>query len=396
MTLTFLNLVVVNGILVGLLTGSYKQFREFYSGDVYITPARRREEIEASQQIINRLKADSGVQALTARLSAQAQIQADLANNTPNRLKPNQTGGNIIGIDPESEESVTNFSRLVLNGQPLKTAEEGYILIGANRLQQYSSFADVDIPGLELLRGVEVGSKVRVTFNTETPEGEKLEVSKDMVVKGIVKSKVDQVSQSFFMLDTELRKLLRSSELNVQEIAVKTKEGRAEDVLALTRSFTDPQKVRVQSSEEAIPSFLRDIEQTFDIIGNVIGGISLVVASITVFIVIFINAVTRRKFIGILKGIGVKASAIELAYIFQALFYGFIGSALGSALVFGFLKPYIDQNPLDFPFSDGILDASVEGSLARAAILLLITLIAGYLPARMIVKRNTLDSILGR
>jgi ABC-type antimicrobial peptide transport system permease subunit len=131
-------------------------------------------------------------------------------------------------------------------------------------------------------------------------------------------------------------------------------------------------------------------------LGNAIGGIGLVVTSITTFIVIFINAVTRRKFIGILKGIGIDAFAIELAYVFQALFYGVVGSALGIIITFGFLVPLFEAKPLDFPFSDGILSATVSGALIRAGILMFITLVAGYLPARMIVKKNTLDSILGR
>jgi ABC-type antimicrobial peptide transport system permease subunit len=42
------------------------------------------------------------------------------------------------------------------------------------------------------------------------------------------------------------------------------------------------------------------------------------------------------------------------------------------------------------------LAATVSGALIRAAILMLITLLAGFIPARIIVRKNTLDSILGR
>jgi len=34
--------------------------------------------------------------------------------------------------------------------------------------------------------------------------------------------------------------------------------------------------------------------------------------------------------------------------------------------------------------------------MIRLSILLVVTAIAGYIPARMIIKKNTLDSILGR
>lgn len=120
------------------------------------------------------------------------------------------------------------------------------------------------------------------------------------------------------------------------------------------------------------------------------------VASITIFIVIFINAVTKRKSIGIMKGIGIPPKVIEFSYVFQAMVYAIIGSVVGLALTFGFLKPYFDANPINFPFSDGILVATPEGAAIRVAILLIVTLIAGYIPAKLIVRKNTLDSILGR
>jgi ABC-type antimicrobial peptide transport system permease subunit len=121
-----------------------------------------------------------------------------------------------------------------------------------------------------------------------------------------------------------------------------------------------------------------------------------VVASITIFIIIFINALSRRQQIGILKGIGIERTAIEIAYVLQAAFYALIGSALGAALVYGVLVGYFDKNPIQFPFSDGILVAPVDETLIRFGILFIITLIAGFLPAWLIVKQNTLNSILGR
>lgn len=132
------------------------------------------------------------------------------------------------------------------------------------------------------------------------------------------------------------------------------------------------------------------------LLGNVIGSIGLAVASITIFIVIFINAITRRKFIGILKGIGIQSAAIEYAYVLQSIFYALIGTTVGMLLVFFVLKPYFEAYPINFPFSDGILVATMAGTFTRAGLLFLATLIAGYIPAKIVVRQNTLDSILGR
>ena len=66
------------------------------------------------------------------------------------------------------------------------------------------------------------------------------------------------------------------------------------------------------------------------------------------------------------------------------------------AIVYFVLVPFFDEHPIDFPFSDGILSAPVPASLFKAGALFVITVIAGFIPARLITKRNTLNSILGR
>lgn len=392
MVLTFLNLVVVSGLLVGLLTGSFDQFKKSYSGDILITPKPGREYVEDSPQVVAYLKSEPNVTDFSARYSSLATVRASLSENAPAKEKANQAGGAIVGIDPLAEETVTHFSKFVIKGEMLRPEDDNYILIGANLIKEYSSFADVDIPGLELLKKVNVGDKVRATFNA----GKDNPITKEYIVKGLVKTKVDQISQRMFVVDSGLRRLLPANEWEVQEIAIKTRPNAEQSAVESLKKFMGNRLNRVQTSAEAVPSFLRQIEQTFNILGNALSSIALVVASITIFIVIFINAVTRRKFIGIMKGIGIEPRAIQFAYVFQALFYGLTGSVIGLIITFGFLKPYFDIHPIDFPFSDGILAATASGSAIRVTILLVVTLLAGFIPATLIVRRNTLDSILGR
>jgi hypothetical protein len=70
-------------------------------------------------------------------------------------------GGAIVGIDPSQEERLTGFSKFLIKGEALRPEDDNFILIGASLIKEYSTFADVDIPGLELLKGVKVGDKVR-------------------------------------------------------------------------------------------------------------------------------------------------------------------------------------------------------------------------------------------
>ena len=392
MVLTFLNLVVVSGLLSGLIAGSFKQFRENYSGDVIITSAPQQNYIKESQALVGFLESHPEVKAFAPRYGVSGQVLGTL-NDLPNKgERANQIGIRVVGLNLGKEEALTRFSRFVVSGEMLNDDEEGYALIGANMIKKYSAFADANIPGLDLLNDVDVGSRVRVTL---TSGGQT--VKKDFIIKGIVKSKVDEISTRFFITDRELRRMLPANREQFQEIAVSVDIAYGPTLVAQVIDFlADPTAARVQTSEDAIPSFLRDIETTFRVLGNALSSIALVVASITIFIVIFINAVTKRKSIGIMKGIGIPPKVIEFSYIFQAIVYAVIGSAIGLLLTFGFLKPYFDANPIDFPFSDGILVATPVGALIRVAILFVVTLIAGYIPAKIIVRKNTLDSILGR
>jgi putative ABC transport system permease protein len=393
MILTFLNLVVVSGLLSGLIAGSFKQFKESYSGDVIITSAPQQNYIKDSQALVGFLENHPEVKAIAPRYGVSGQVLGTL-NDLPNKgERANQIGIRITGIDFEKEEIVTGFSQFLKYGEMLDSHEEGYALIGANMIKKYSTFADANIPGLDLLNDVDVGTRVRVTLTSAGTV-----VKKDFIIKGIVKSKVDEISTRLFIPAAELRRMLPSNREQYQEIAVLVEDPSYAPILvAQVKDFlSDPVAARVQTSLEAIPSFLRDIETTFRVLGNALSSIALVVASITIFIVIFVNAVTKRKSIGIMKGIGIPPNVIVFSYIFQAIVYAVIGSIFGLALTFGFLKPYFDANPIDFPFSDGILVATLSGSLIRVAILFVVTLIAGYIPAKLIVRKNTLDSILGR
>lgn len=385
MLLTFLNLVVVTGILVGLVEGINDTYRTQYVGDVAISALPTKNYIDNSAAVLMFVRSLPQVDALSARYQRGGRIEANYKNRTDFNEKSNETGVQIMGINPVSEDDLTHLSSRILEGSYLSPTDYDQILIGSELLDRYS-FGEQ--PGQQLLRDVYPGTKVRVTLG---------DIQREVTVKGIIKSKVGEIGLGAFMVDTQLRTLIGRNDYNVSSIAIRLKEGTDPVAFATLLKQSDISRyAKVQTFEEAIPSGVGDIKDTFAQLGNGISSIGLVVASVTIFIVIFINAITRRKFIGILKGIGVSGRAIEISYMIQSLFYALCGSAIGLVIIYFFLVPYVAAHPIDFPFSDGILVAPVVGTLVRVGLLVVATVIAGYIPARMIVKKNTLDSILGR
>ncbi len=388
MTLIFLNLTVVSGVLVGLIQSSVEAAKDRYSGDLVVTNLRQNPYIERSNEIMSVIKNLPQVEGVIGRVVAGGKINADYRRILRDDETPNATNAGIGGIEPLNEDAQTGLSKYVLEGNYLDDNDRDGILIGAYLIRELTP---VDSPGFEQLRNVKIGQKMKVSVGNN---------SKEFIVRGIMKSKIDQVDARIIMNQSELRKLIGRSDYNLDEIAIKLKPGSSyAEVLEvkdiLIRNGFDA-NANIQTFEEALPKFLKDMTAMFGMLGNMIGFIGVVVAGITVFIVIFVNAITRRKFIGILKGIGVHSRAIEMSYVMQSIFYAVVGSAIGMALLYGMLVPFFNAHPINFPFSDGTIYAPMAGSFIRAAILLVVSMLAGYIPARMIVKRNTLDSILGR
>jgi ABC-type lipoprotein release transport system permease subunit len=282
---------------------------------------------------------------------------------------------------------VTALSENVVEGEYLDPSESGYILIGALNLDRYTAgFADIT----GSLENVYPGDSVRATING---------ASREFIVKGIVNAKAGGVASFVYLPEKELRRISNTVSRDADEIAIRLADKEletADTVKSVLVNQGIDSYARVRTFQEALPKFITDIKQTFNILGTFIGAVGIIVASITIFIIIFINAISRRQQIGILKGIGIDRKAIEVAYVQQSAFYALTGSLLGALVTYGFLIGYFDQNPIDFPFSDGILVAEPIGTLYRFLILFVITLFAGFVPAWIIVKQNTLNSILGR
>lgn len=385
MTFTFLNLVVVSGILIGLIQGSEDAQKKYAIGDVVISSFLNKAYIEQTPKVADIVETIPGYKDHTVRYSGSARIESDYRKTREPGELADGVGGAFMGIDPVQEERFSGVSKFIIRGEYLTPEDQDSVLVGKNLLYE---FTPIEAPGFQTLKNVSVGSRLRISVGS---------TEKEYYVKGIVSSKVDEFDTSVIGLASEVRKMTGRTDLNASTIAIQLLPGTNPD--AAKQFLLDSgvgEYARVQTATEAFPKFLQDIKNTFGILGNAISGIGLIVASITIFIVIFVNAITRRRFIGILKGIGINRRAILYSYMLQAFIYALFGIAIGMVLVFALIKPYFTSNPIDFPFSDGILVATVPGTFLRGFILLITTVVAGYIPARIVIRQNTLSAILGR
>lgn len=408
MMLTFLNLVATSGFLVGIIEGSSRGFKEQWTGDLMIVNRNEKQFIEHTSEIESILSSFPQIKSYTKRITTGAKIEANWWEKRK-EADANVVSNQIAGIDPTSEDATTHLSKEVVEGEWLKPGDARGIVIGSGYLKEYSRVADL----VALLHDVHPGSIVRVTVSgkkmasgSPVPEDNMTakqdttttgSVTQDFIVRGIINSKVQFVASRAYILDSELKKMIGKSDGDVSEIAIVMNQGIDPYIVKtplIDNGFGDYAKIN--TADEGAPEFLVNIKLFFSIIGNILGSVSIIVALITIFIIIYINALTRRRQIGIMKGIGVTEFAVEFSYICQAMFYVLVGSSVALFIIFVVLKPLIDANPIDTPFAAIVLVAEPADVAFKFLLVMIVSLFAGYLPARLIVKKNTLNSILGR
>src|SRR3989338_8119580 len=205
MVLTFLNLVVVSGILVGLIQGAVEAARTEFTSDIIISTLDDKKYIENSPNLIALLRSLPEVDAISPRYSEGAVIEANYKTRKDTE-KPNTAGTQIIGIDPIAEQSVTGLSSKVFEGSYLRDGDYDQVILGHYLLSQY---VPIDDPNFAALNNVEVGSKIRIKIG---------ETTREVTVKGIIKSKVDSLTRNVFMVDSQLRSMIGRNDGNVDQI----------------------------------------------------------------------------------------------------------------------------------------------------------------------------------
>lgn len=383
LTLIFLNLVAVGGLLLGLIRGSEVDFINNYSGTLIIEPLEEEKYIQFPYEIIEFTKSVPGYVAHSARIVSGGKLESGYKEKRVGSEVSN-VSASITGLDPEAEDGTTNLSKFIREGRWLEPGDRDAIVLGSVPAGRGASFSIG-----ESLEDVYVGDKILATFDNSR--------RREYTVVGIVEAKPALLNLKAYVTKEELADILGHTDERLSEISIKTDDPMR--VSQVKKYFLDAgydEYNSISTFSDALGSSITDINDTFSLIGNVIGGIGLMVGGITIFILTFVNAVSKRRFIGILKASGVTSSSVVISYVLQGLFYSIVASILGSLFLYGFLVPYFNANPIDFPFSDGIIYVTDDYVIARIVVLLTVSVVSGYVPARLITKQNTLNAILGR
>ena len=381
-TLAFLQINLISGIFSGALGLIYEQTKNNYVGNIVIQPGKdqwgnKEEYIKQVTDLKRRINAIPGIIGCSSRYTIGAVIE----------YHPDKTGKDIRtvswpvkSIDPEDEKRISGLHNNMLAGQYLDESDRDQIVMGRELSGGYGASLEV-----QSLKGVNIGDEVKVFYHNG--------VTRKYTVKGIYATAFPLADMTAFVTQREMESVLGIHD-RASEIIIRTDDAYPEAyyIQELRRAGVELQDIRPWQD---FIGLVLGLAQTFDIIKRIILFIGLVVAGVTIFIVIFIATISRKKQIGIMKAIGMKEGIIVASYIMLSLFYAVIGIGIGFAVLEFVATPYFIAHPLSFPVGKTSL-LIVRSEVATSIIsMIIVSIIAGFIPSWRVSRENIIKAIWG-
>lgn len=140
------------------------------------------------------------------------------------------------------------------------------------------------------------------------------------------------------------------------------------------------------NSVEAFSKAITGFFSILNIVGGIIGGISLIVGLFGIANIMFVTVKERTSVIGLKKAIGAKSSSILFEFLLEAVILCFMGGAVG--LFFVFIGTKISSKLLDFP-----IYISIPMLITTIIVCLVVGIIAGIFPASRAAKLDPVVAI---
>ncbi len=381
-TLAFLQINLISGIFSGALGLIYEQTKNNYVGNIVIQPGKdqwgsNEEYITQVSELKRKINAIPGIIGCGSHYTIGSVIEYD----------PDKTGKDIRtiswpvkSIDPKDEMQISGLHNYMLAGQYLDESDRDQIIMGREISGGYGAMLEV-----QSLKGVNIGDDVTVFYHNG--------VTRKYTLKGIYATAFPLADMTAFVTQKEMESVLGIHD-RASEIIIRTDDAYPEAYYIQELRKAGVELPDIRPWQDFIGLVL-GLAQTFDIIKRIVLFIGLVVAGVTIFIVIFIATVSRKKQIGIMKAIGMKESIIVASYIMLSLFYAVVGIGIGLVLLEFVARPYFIAHPLLFPVGKTSL-LIVSSEVATSIIcMLIVSIIAGFLPSWRVSRENIIKAIWG-
>lgn len=366
-SLVFVNIVVVYSLLDGVIERSEMNVVDFQYGHIVIEPIEGQQYLGDTGSLMRKIRAFPEVIGVASHYILGAAIAYE------------DVDGNydVYSMDPEEENTVTKLKDFIVEGTFLSKHDTDSIFLGKEISGGYGAKFEKTSLG-----GVHVGDEIGIIFTNG--------VSREYKVKGIFSTEDAVTDLRAYITQEEMESVLGISG-QASEIIIKLDRLGIEDQF-VGKLQSIGVKHQIDTWRERAGLAISMIESFF-IVKTLLGFISLLVAAVTIFIVVYITTVSKRREIGVLKAIGIKGKVIIGSFLFQSMFFTILGAIAGYVLLITLIIPLFEYKPLQFPL--GSVYLVIEKSTFIRAVLSLIGagLVGGLLPSWKIVREKILDLI---
>jgi len=375
--LSFFNMLFIPGVFSGLLDTIIGLEVDTYTSAVMVGPQQApvpKQFIQNEAQVRAQIETIPGVTGTARTYLTAGSISFDPQKNGVF----NRVSAQIIGIDPSDSQKLLTLSHYLVAGQFLSDDDTDQIVLSAAVAGGYG------LPEPNDLGGAKVGDKVTVVYGNG--------VSRQYTVKGITNILFGPALTNVYVTAKEAESVLGASDQATQILVGVDNLSRADYYKARIGALFPG--LHVQTYLDLITA-IKPVLDAFTYIALIVSVISVAVAAVTIFVMIYINAVNKRRQIGILKAIGIKERIIVWSYVFQSLFYVACGVALGLLFVFGMLGPLLSLHPITLPFGPLKLAFGAQLVVEGIAGFAVAGFFSGLIPARLVAREEILKAIWG-
>jgi len=376
-TLAFINIIFTSAIMNGAISKAYQQAQENYVSNIVILPVVDEKYVTQVQQLKTSINTLPGVVSCSSRYAQSGMIRYDPEKDNQD---VREKAWNIKSINPDEEVKVTSLQNYLVAGRYLEENDRDQIIMGKEISGGYGASFQISS-----LKGARVGDEVSVAYGNG--------VKRDYKIKGIYNTYFPLADLNVFVTEKEMESVLGVHN-RASEVLIKTDGSVPERVYIDRLRMMGIEKEQINVWMDFI-GYISGLTQTFDIIKSIVTTIGLLVAGVTIFIVIFIATINRRRQIGILKAIGMKERIIVMSYVFQAAFYASLGIIAGEIIIHALLIPYFIRNPLPMPIGMVSLVLVRQDMIFGIVSMIVVSMVSGFIPSWMVTRQNIIKAIWG-
>ncbi len=369
MSVAFINLIFMSSLFTGIIDGTNSQIINTMTGNIYVAPKEGNEFIDNKSALLKELGSIEGISGASAQTYVPAQL----------KYKEISGSWKILAINPQDEASVTEISKKIISGSYLDENDEDQVLIG----RQIAGGEGVEQNAFSF-KGAKVGDKVTIANGT----------AKEFTIKGIFQSKFLASEERAFITEKALHKMIPAMDNQANIVIIKIDDPKNEQAV-IDRVKEKDNDSRIYTWREAA-GLMKSVSESFTSINILLSLVGVVIAAVTVFIVIYVDIINKRKQIGILRAIGIKPYIIISSYVILSAIYSVVGVLIGTALFYLVLVPYFNIHPFSLPVCDAVLVLNTTDYIARAEAIIWVSVISGLIPSAIITRTKMLDAILGK